>query len=63
MEKKDGRRRAGEEGRAKKDERRTDGRAEGRADGRKDGRTKGRTEGRKDGGRVERLGREKGEGG
>ena len=50
MGKKDGRRRAGEEGRVKKDGRRTDERRkDGPADRKTGGRTKGRADGRKDG--------------
>ena len=57
MGKKDGRRRTGEEGRVKKDGRRTDERRkDGPADRKTGGRTKGRADGRKDG-RAERLGR------
>ena len=52
MEKKDGRRRTGEEGRVKKDGRRTDERRkDGPADGKTGGRTKGRADGRKADGR------------
>ena len=48
MGKKDGRRRTGEEGRVKKDGRRTDERRkDGPADGKTGGRTKGRAGGRK----------------